>query len=87
MSPVWVETASPCSALLWAWPGTVIYMGCVYDWDSVPFYHEQNNCGLTAEAGIAREIEKYTTELDRDWIIRENIELAIKCYKRGGHWI
>ena len=43
------------------------YMGCVYDWDSVPVYHKQYNCGLTAEAGIAREIEKYTTELDRDW--------------------
>ena len=65
------------------------YMGCVYDWDSVPVYHEQYNCGLTAEAGIAREIEKYTIELDRAWIIkqpkdiRESMELAIKCYKRA----
>ena len=38
----------------------------VYSWESVPVYHEQYNVGLPAEAGIAREIERYTTELDRD---------------------
>ena len=65
------------------------YLGCVYSWESVPVYHEQYNAGLPAEAGIAREIERYTTELDRDWIIkqpqdiREAMELAIKCYSRA----
>ena len=38
----------------------------VYSWESVPVYHEQYNAELPAEAGIAREIERYTTELDRD---------------------
>ena len=65
------------------------YMGCVYNWEHVPVYHEQYNTALTAEAGITREIEKYTTELDRDWIIkqpsdiRESMELAIRCYTRA----
>jgi len=65
------------------------YMGCVYNWETVPVYHEQYNWSLTAEAGIAKEIEKYTSELDRDWIIkqpkdiREAMELAIKCYTRA----
>ena len=64
-------------------------MGCVYSWESVPVYHEQYNWSLTAEAGIAKEIEKYTSELDRDWIIkqpkdiREAMELPIKCYTRA----
>ena len=68
-------------------------MGCVYNWENVPVYHEQYNCGLTAEVGIAREIEKYTTELDRDWIIkqpkdiRESMELAIKCYTRASELV
>ena len=64
-------------------------MGFVYNWDRVPTYHEQYNTGLPAEASIAREIERYTTELDRDWIIkqprdvREAMELAARCYTRA----
>ena len=56
----------------------------VYSWESVPVYHEQYNAELPAEAGIAREIERYTTELDRDWVInqpqdiREAMELVEK---------
>ena len=65
------------------------YMGFVYNWDRVPTYHEEYNTGLSAETSIAREIERYTTELDRDWIIkqprdiREAMELAVKCYTRA----
>ena len=65
------------------------YMGFVYNWDRVPIYHEEYNTGLSAETSIAREIERYTTELDRDWIIkqprdiREAMELAVKCYTRA----
>jgi len=65
------------------------YMGCVANWDSMPVYQEQYNTALPAGSGIAREVEKYTTELDRDWTIkqprdiREAMELAIKCYSRA----
>ena len=65
------------------------YMGCVYNWDNLISHHEEYNAALTAEAGIAREIEKYTTELDRDWIIKqprdisEALELSSRCYSRA----
>ena len=65
------------------------YMGCVYNWDDLISHHEEYNTALTAEAGIAREIEKYTTELDRDWIIKqprdisEALELSSRCYSRA----
>eukprot|EP00092_Neocalanus_flemingeri_P040206 GFUD01043793.1.p1 GENE.GFUD01043793.1~~GFUD01043793.1.p1 ORF type:complete len:663 (+),score=225.82 GFUD01043793.1:208-1989(+) len=65
------------------------YMACVANWDSMPVYQEQYNTALPAGSGIAREVEKYTTELDRDWTIkqprdiREAMELAIKCYSRA----
>jgi len=65
------------------------YMACVANWDSMPVYQEQYNTALPAGSGIAREVERYTTELDRDWTIkqprdiREAMELAIKCYSRA----
>jgi len=65
------------------------YMACVANWDTMPVYQEQYNTALPAGSGIAREVEKYTTELDRDWTIkqprdiREAMELAIKCYSRA----
>jgi len=65
------------------------YMACVANWDSMPVYQEQYNTALPAGSGIAREVERYTTELDRDWTIkqprdiREAMELASKCYSRA----
>ena len=64
-------------------------MACVANWDSMPVYQEQYNTALPAGSGIAREVERYTTELDRDWTIkqprdiREAMELASKCYSRA----
>ena len=65
------------------------YMGCVYNWDNLITYHEEYNTALAGEAGIAREIERYTTELDRDWTIKqprdisEAMELSSRCYSRA----
>ena len=60
-------------------------MGCV-KWDNITVYHEQWNCGLTANVWITGEIDKYTNELGRDWIIKKSkdikdyMEITIKCY-------
>jgi len=65
------------------------YMACVSSWDSMPVYQEQYNTALPAGNDIMKEIEKYTTELDRDWTIkqprdiREGMELAMKCYTKA----
>ena len=65
------------------------YMGCVYNWDNLITFHEEYNTAITGEAGIAREIERYTTELDRDWTIKqprdisEAMELSSRCYSRA----
>ena len=40
------------------------YMACVANWDSMPVYQEQYNTALPAGSGIAREVERYTHELD-----------------------
>ena len=55
----------------------------------MPVYQEQYNTGLVAEGGIAREVERYTHELDRDWTIKqprdiqEAMELAVRCYSQA----
>jgi len=65
------------------------YMACVANWDSMPVYQEQYNTSLSAGSGISKEVEKYTSEVDRDWTIkqpkdiREAMELAIKCYTKA----
>ena len=41
-------------------------MGFVYNWYRVPTYYEEYNTSLSAKTSIAREIERYITELDRD---------------------
>ena len=85
------DEARPCHAVLSFALGVAgdCYMGCMASWDSMPVYQEQYNSALPAGSGIAKEVEKYTTELDRDWTIkqprdiREAMELAIKCYSRA----
>ena len=65
------------------------YLGCVARWADMPVYQEQYNTGLVAEGGIAREVERYTHELDRDWTIKqprdiqEAMELAVRCYSQA----
>ena len=62
------------------------YMACVARWPDMPVYQEQYNTVLAAEGGIAKEVERYTHELERDWTIKqpkdiqEAMELAVRCY-------
>ena len=66
-----------------------VYLACVSRWSEMPVYQEQFNTGLVAETQIAKEVEKYTHELDRDWSIKqprdiqEAMELAASCYTRA----
>jgi len=65
------------------------YMACVSRWQDIPVYQEQYNMALDAEGSIAREVERFTDELDRDWTIKqprdiqEAMELAVRCYSRA----
>ena len=62
------------------------YMACVARWPDMPVYQEQYNTVLQCEGGIAKEVERYTHELERDWTIKqpkdiqEAMELAVRCY-------
>jgi len=65
------------------------YLAMVARWADLPVYLEQYNAVLAAEGGIAREVERYTDELERDWTIkqpkdiREAMELAARCYTKA----
>jgi len=65
------------------------YMGVVSSWGEMPVYGEEYNTSLPAEVGIAKEVERYTTELERDWTIRvprdiqDAMELATTCYAKA----
>merc|ERR1719347_1571994 len=65
------------------------YMAVVANWSEMPVYQEEYSSCLPAEVGIAREVERYTTELERDWTIRvprdiqDCMELALTCYAKA----
>ena len=47
-----------------------LYFDLFFRWGNLPMFQEQYQSQEAGEGGIAQEIEKYTQEEDRDWIIK-----------------
>jgi len=65
------------------------YLAFISRWSNLPLFQEQYQSIEAGEGGIAQEIERYTQEEDRDWIIKlprdieEGLNLSAKCYSKA----